>query len=340
MPRFSLSSRWLLIAGAGTLLVAVSVGLASQPAPGDASTPSPFLGASVQGSPSSPSSVSDVRPTERVVSPAGQQGTPLGSASPIPTFVSGEWLTLGQLLASLPVTDEHRAGYLRALFPLWVDADGNGCNTRQEVLIAEAVVAPTVGVGCSLSGGTWRSLYDGQVISAPSLLDIDHVVALAEAWDSGAFAWSTDRRLLFANALDVSWALIAVSASSNRTKSDNDPADWVPPDPSDLCRFVSSWIAIKARWALSVDPREGTALAGLILNCPNGRMPFVPAPAGEPAPIPTSAGGCSPAYPTVCIPPPPPDLNCADIPFRRFKVLPPDPHSFDGNKNGIGCESG
>jgi hypothetical protein len=249
-------------------------------------------------------------------------------------------MALDQLLALLPVADEHRAGYLRALFPHWIDADGNGCNTRQEVLIDEAIAAPAVGIGCSLSGGTWRSLYDGQVITDPSALDIDHVVALAEAWDSGAFAWSTGRRELFANDLDVSWALIAVSSASNRSKSDNDPADWVPPDPTDLCPFVSAWIAIKARWALSVDPREETALAGLILDCPGARMPFVPAPAGEPAPIPTSAGGCSPAYPTVCIPPPPPDLNCADIPFRRFTVLPPDPHHFDGNHNGIGCESG
>jgi hypothetical protein len=49
---------------------------------------------------------------------------------------------------------------------------------------------------------------------------------------------------------------------------------------------------------------------------------------------------CSPAYPTVCIPPPPPDLNCGDIPYRRFTVLPPDPHNFDGDGNGVGCESG
>lgn len=54
---------------------------------------------------------------------------------------------------------------------------------------------------------------------------------------------------------------------------------------------------------------------------------------------PTSGGNCHPSYPTVCIPPPPPDLNCADIPHRRFTVLPPDPHRFDGDKDGIGCES-
>jgi hypothetical protein len=54
----------------------------------------------------------------------------------------------------------------------------------------------------------------------------------------------------------------------------------------------------------------------------------------------SSTGRCDPAYPTVCIPPPPPDLDCADIPYRRFRVLPPDPHHFDGDGDGIGCEWG
>jgi hypothetical protein len=59
----------------------------------------------------------------------------------------------------------------------------------------------------------------------------------------------------------------------------------------------------------------------------------------KPPPPPSPGGNCDPAYPTVCIPPPPPDLDCSEIPYRNFKVLPPDPHHFDGNGNGIGCES-
>jgi micrococcal nuclease len=53
----------------------------------------------------------------------------------------------------------------------------------------------------------------------------------------------------------------------------------------------------------------------------------------------TSPGDCDPAYPDVCIPPPPPDLQCADVTFRYFRVLPPDPHNFDGNNDGEGCEA-
>lgn len=55
-------------------------------------------------------------------------------------------------------------------------------------------------------------------------------------------------------------------------------------------------------------------------------------------PTPQPAPECHPSYPDVCIPPPPPDLDCSDIPYRRFRVLPPDPHRFDGDGDGIGCE--
>lgn len=263
------------------------------------------------------------------------------AAVPSPAFAPGTQETLVQLLRLLTIAPENRAGYDRSLFRHWIDANGDGCDTRREVLIAEAVVPPTVGGGCALSGGRWGSLNDGLVLTDASQLQIDHVVALAEAWDSGASAWSADRRMGFANDLDVSWALIAVSAASNQGKSDKDPADWLPPNSAELCPFVSAWIAIKVRWQLSVDPRERDALTGLVADCPGSRMPFAPVPpSADPTPGATISGAdCSPAYPSVCIPPPPPDLDCGDIPYRRFTVLPPDPHHFDGNHNGIGCES-
>ncbi len=68
---------------------------------------------------------------------------------------------------------------------------------------------------------------------------------------------------------------------------------------------------------------------------PTAEPTSVPVPTAEP----TTAPACDPAYPDVCIPPPPPDLDCSDIPYRRFRVLPPDPHQFDRDGNGIGCES-
>ena len=288
----------------------------------------------------------------------GQQGgTPTASnptagsspATPASPRPSGTLEPLSALLALLRVAPEDRSGYDRSLFVHWIDADGDGCDTRREVLIAEAIVAPTVGAGCSLSGGRWLSLYDGLTFTDPADLQIDHVVALAEAWDSGASAWTPERRRDFANDLGEPWPLIAVSASSNQSKSDSDPADWVPPAATAECPFVSAWIATKARWNLAVDPRERDALATDIGDCPGSEMPYDPAPAagqsgGSSTPGPTTASSpgaadCDPAYPTVCIPPPPPDLDCAEIAYRNFAVLPPDPHRFDGDKDGIGCET-
>ncbi len=146
--------------------------------------------------------------------------------------------------------------------------DGDGCDTRREVLIAEAVKAPIVGSNCYLTDGRWISLYDGIETTDPSTFDVDHVVALAEAWDSGASGWSADRRTRFANDLGVDWALIAVSASSNRSKSDRDPSDWLPPLLGVRCEYLSMWIAVKVRWTLSVDPAERTALEAGVGGCP------------------------------------------------------------------------
>lgn len=119
-------------------------------------------------------------------------------------------------LAALPVRDEERTGYERTKFKHWVDADKDGCNTRAEVLKAEAVTAPEQGANCRLSGGRWYSPYDDRYITGPSGLDIDHLVPLAEAWDSGASAWSPAERQAYANDLGDERALIAVSAASNR----------------------------------------------------------------------------------------------------------------------------
>lgn len=330
------SSRLLLLALALELLLALMALVASQGTPGIASIAS-------RSPVASPTELPTASPR---ASPAPDQDSPTAREteknrpSPSPSPGRAEGLTLGELLALLPVAPEGRAGYKRDLFPLWVDADGDGCNTRKEVLLQEAIAAPTIMPPCALVGGLWLSLYDGLVLTDASQVQIDHVVALAEAWDSGASAWSTARRQLFANDLDVPWTLIAVSGASNESKADSDPADWLPSEPDAVCPFVSAWIAVKARWGLSVDEREKSALTGLILGCPDVRMPLAPAPTAEPTPVPAPSGACSPAYPTVCIPPPPPDLDCGDIPYRRFAVLAPDPHHFDGDHNGIGCESG
>lgn len=149
------------------------------------------------------------------------------------------------------------------------DADKDGCNTRAEVLKAEAVVAPEQGPRCALSGGEWYSPYDDRYISGPRGLDIDHLVPLAEPWDSGADAWTAAEREAYANDLGDARALIAVSAASNRSKADQDPATWLPPAAGYRCQYVTDWIADKTRWGLSVDATEHDVLAGQLGRCPD-----------------------------------------------------------------------
>ncbi|MFK0230834.1 hypothetical protein ACIQUL_34245 [Streptomyces sp. NPDC090303] len=90
--------------------------------------------------------------------------------------------------ATPPVTRHTATTPLRRhpLFKHWVDADKDGCGTREEVLLTEAVKAPEKGAGCKISGGSWKSLYEETTVEGPKGLDIDHVVPFAVAWDSGA----------------------------------------------------------------------------------------------------------------------------------------------------------
>ncbi len=186
-------------------------------------------------------------------------------AAPVPVHLS-------LLVSELVIAPEHLDGYDRDLFPLWIDANGNGCNTRYEVLIAEAVIAPTISGSCKLTGGSWVSPYDGVRIDDAAGVQIDHLVALAEAWYSGAFAWTTERRERFANDLDVPWELNAASPQSNEAKGSSDPAEWLPPLPSDLCPYIEAWIGTKLRWALSVDLAEKVALDRTVAQCPDSAI--------------------------------------------------------------------
>lgn len=166
---------------------------------------------------------------------------------------------------TLTVTEDQVGGYSRSLFRHWIDADKNGCNTRYEVLIAEATTEPRVGAKCYLSGGKWKSPYDGKVFTNPTGLDIDHMVPLAEAWRSGAWAWTAAQRMAFANDLDSVETLVAVTASLNRSKGDRDVANWLP--PKSQCKYIANWISVKWRFDLTVDPIEGEFLQSKIASC-------------------------------------------------------------------------
>jgi uncharacterized protein DUF1524 len=170
-------------------------------------------------------------------------------------------------IADLPVATEVRTGYSRDEFQHWVDADGDGCNTRNEVLIAEADDPVTVGSGCALSGGRWFSYYDRVSWTQTSDVDIDHMVPLAEAWDSGARTWTDAVRRDFANDLGDYRTLVGVTDDVNQAKGDQDVAQWLP--TYDRCRYLREFVAVKLRWPLTVDSGEKAAMSSLAASCSN-----------------------------------------------------------------------
>ena len=166
---------------------------------------------------------------------------------------------LGLLTAldCVPIAAEHIGGYDRKLFKHWIDADHDGKNTRAEVLIAESLVSVHFSsTGKTVSTGKWLSLYDGETWTRASDVDIDHVVALGEAWRSGAWKWSAARRQSYANDLGVAWTLRAVTDNVNQEKSDDDPTNWLPPLESATCTYLTDWVAVKIRWKLTIDTEE------------------------------------------------------------------------------------
>ncbi|XVV05133.1 HNH endonuclease family protein [Actinosynnema sp. CA-248983] len=170
-------------------------------------------------------------------------------------------------LAALTVAPEGKmAGYSRDRFPHW-SSQGNSCDTREIVLQRQGSEVRSDDQ-CRATSGTWVSVYDGETITDASKLDIDHTVALAEAWRSGADKWTDEQRQKFANDLG-GIQLIAVSATSNRAKGDQDPAKWKPPVQAYWCTYALNWISVKTTYQLTIDQAEHDALASMITQCPH-----------------------------------------------------------------------
>ena len=155
-------------------------------------------------------------------------------------------------------------GYSRDRFPHWI-SQGDGCDTRDRVLIRDGRHV-AVGPGCRIISGSWRSFYDRVTVTSSSRVDIDHVVPLANAWRSGARRWGDDSRRDFANDLEDS-QLIAVSASSNRSKGDQGPEAWKPPRHVAWCLYSRWWVQVKRHWRLAVTRSERTELRRMVTTC-------------------------------------------------------------------------
>ena len=181
--------------------------------------------------------------------------------SPTATAASGDAAAqLDKLTVAKPGSMK---GYSREKFPHWRSTGAN-CDVRDSVLKRDGTKVKLS--GCNVVAGTWKSIYDGKTLTSPTQVDIDHMVPLANAWRSGASSWTTAQREDFANDLDDP-QLVAVSASANRSKGDQDPSTWKPTDTSSWCGYAEDWIAVKTRWKLTVTTAEKSALADMLEKC-------------------------------------------------------------------------
>ena len=272
--------------------------------------------------------------------------TPSQTEAPTTVEVPSDNTLLSQLNALTIAPENVISPYDRDEFPHWDDEDGDGLNTRLEDLQAQKV-----------GDAGWYSRWDGiwyegeGGLSAPSF-DIDHIVALSEAWDSGASEWDAYDRDIFADDL---LNLVAVSASSNRSKGGRDAGEWLPSNPLGKCFLTIRVIQVKSKWELSIDQVEYDVLKNLVTDCGSEIPPVPTPPPSSPTPAP------SPLAPT-------PqnsygssyymtangvdidqydsngnsDINCGELPAaaKPVTVINPgnDPYGLDRDSDGMGCE--
>lgn len=169
-----------------------------------------------------------------------------------------------------------RTGYQRSQFgDGWVDTDRNGCDTRNDILRRDATgVTLKPGThGCVVASGTLQDRYSGTALPfarGDGAVQIDHVVALSDAWQKGAQGWSAEQRTAFAN---DPLNLVATGSATNQQKGDGDAATWLPPYRPGRCAYVARQVAVKAKYGLWVTSAEWDAMGRVLAACPGEGLP-------------------------------------------------------------------
>jgi hypothetical protein len=203
------------------------------------------------------------------------------AGQPIPSGATGSALAA---LTTLAVKGRApKTGFDRALFgQAWSDVDRNGCDTRNDVLRRDlrAYVLKAGTHGCVVLSGTLHDPYTGTTIGfvrgqvSSTAVQIDHVVALSDAWQKGAQGLSAETRRAFAN---DPLNLLAVDGPTNQRKGDGDAATWLPPNKPYRCSYAARQVAVKMRYRLWVSSAERDALARILATCPSQPLPAVAA---------------------------------------------------------------
>ena len=295
---------------------------------------------------------SQIRPgTVTIVNPDTSSVEPQGTA-PIGSDEASEAL---RILNTLPVKGRApKTGYSRAQFgDAWSDIDHNGCDTRNDILNRDLTAKQHKNSrGCVVISGVLNDPYTGKIINfmrgkdTSEQVQIDHVVALSDAWQSGAQEISAQERLQLANDPEN---LLAVDGPANQQKSDSDAATWLPANASFRCSYVARQIRVKAKYHLWVKPAEKEAMINVLTPCAGAaEAPPAPKPAPDtPAPV-VPASAPAPA-PQVDAPPaqnPAPALafqTCADARAAGYRNMhrgaPGYSEHLDRDGDGIACEA-
>ena len=270
MPEPSARVLTVAVGLSGLWMTAVFAGARTPPEPAPPRTitsPTTTITAVTSATPTPSFSLASFPPSPSPSASRSPSPSPRPSkASPKPTATAATTTAETRLTQLTIKAESHQNTYDRARFKHWIDADGDGCDTRAEVLMRESRKPVTTTSTCRVVTGEWFSYYDAVTVTEASKIDIDHMVPLAEAWRSGGWNWTDQRRMQFANDLRYADTLHAVTASSNRSKGDRDPADWKP-RRAVWCRYAREWINIKHRWSLTVDRAEHSVLEDMLMTC-------------------------------------------------------------------------
>lgn len=197
---------------------------------------------------------------------AADPRSPTGSwSAETPTVIDGA------LLATLEIREPGAdSAYDRDAFgPAWKDVDGNGCDTRNDMLKRDLSRDTFDDDDCTVLTGTLKDPYTGEIIEfvramGGSQIDIDHMIPLSAAWHAGASEWTDAERLAYANDPLV---LLAVDAGANRSKSDQTIAEWMPTNEAVACKYGASWVLVAAEYDLSISPEDHETLKELAAEC-------------------------------------------------------------------------
>ena len=200
-------------------------------------------------------------PTEAATSIPTQEPT---TATPAPA--TGSATSLAIAVAPIPADISE---YSRSQWKHWIDGDGDCQDARQEALVSESLVEVTFESErkCRVATGRWFGAFAGTYVEAPGDLDIDHLVPLKNAHDSGGWVWSSAKKQEYANYFGDPDHLIAVTKGANRSKGAKGPEEWRPPKDGYWCEYATDWTEVKMEWGLTMTQRETEAVIEMLDTC-------------------------------------------------------------------------